>query len=91
MIGDGTNDAPALMKADVGFCFVNNGTELAKNASDILVMNDSFTSVVNAFLWGRNVFENIQSFLKFNLTVNLTVLVTLLLCSAIIGELIFSN
>ena len=59
MIGDGTNDAPALLKADVGFCYTKFGTEIAKSASDILVLNDNFTSVYNAFLWGRNVYENI--------------------------------
>ena len=58
MIGDGTNDAPALDKADVGFCMAN-GTEVAKNASDIVVLNDNFEPIVNAHLWGRNVFENI--------------------------------
>ena len=91
MIADGTNDAPALLKADAGFCYETKGTEIAKNASDILVTNESFTPIVNAFLWGRNVFEDILSFLKFNLTVNLTVLVTLFLCAAISNELIFSN
>ena len=58
-VGDGTNDAPALFKADAGFCMTSSGTEVAKQAADVLVVTDNFKPIVNAFIWGRNVFENI--------------------------------
>ena len=81
--GDGTNDAPALNHAHVGLS-LGSGTSVAKNSSDITLIDDSFTSIVKAVMWGRSLYRNIQRFLYFQLVVNITALL-LVIGGSVIG------
>ena len=83
--GDGTNDAPALSKSDVGFSMFA-GTDIAKEASDIVILDNNFSSLVVAIIYGRNIYDNIRKFLQFQLTVNFCACLLVFICACIGNE-----
>ncbi|KAI9343495.1 PMCA-type calcium-translocating P-type ATPase [Obelidium mucronatum] len=84
--GDGTNDGPALKMADIGFSMGIAGTEVAKEASSIILMDDSFSSVVKAILWGRSVNDAVKKFLQFQLSVNISAVMITLISALVDAE-----
>lgn len=84
--GDGSNDAQALSTSDVGFAMGIQGADIAKDAADIIILDDNFSSIVKAVIWGRSIYDNIRKFIQFQLTVNLCACVLVFITAVVSNE-----
>lgn len=87
---DGLNDAQALKTANVGFCMGISGCQVAKESSDIILLDDNFKSVFRAAQWGRNIYDNVRKFITFQMTVNISAMFIIFLGGATLGDSPFS-
>jgi P-type Ca2+ transporter type 2C len=89
MTGEGIADADALLAADVGFC-MGSGCDVAKDSSDLIVQDNDFESIHRSMLWGQATFNNVKKFAQFQLTVNIVICVSTIICGATLGRAPFS-
>lgn len=89
LTGEGINDLKGLQISDVGFS-MGSGVSAAKNASQMILVDDNLMSIINAVLWGRNIYSNVRKFIQFQLTVNFSALILLAIVALALGEAAFS-